>query len=753
MKLSLKLPLCAALLTAISISSVSVATIWIGGDSLEELAYKKLSSMADGRRNQVDTYLQGIQTDLSITAARSDVVSAVKSFDKAYLKIGSNPEEELQERYITSNPHPTGEKQKLFNAGVDGYDMVHNNYHPAFLNIQQKQGYYDVFLIDLNGEIIYSVFKELDFATNLKNGKWADSGLAKVFNDVLENHKNKEFSFTDFAPYGPSYDAPASFIASAIYDGNALVGVLAYQMPIDKIEGLLNNRIGKGETGETILTSSSGVMLIDSSFTEQNDVFKTKVNSTLITELNGDKVSYGEITGYRGISATAASAKVKFEGVDWIITTLADKKETFAAINDKKKVVLSLAVVLLTLIVAASAWFSRSISVPIENIVNLTKRLSAGDVSIDLSKYVGKNEVGQLAEAITGFRDSEIEKRRLESETREQEDLTRAEASKRQELEQKHSNQIKMAVDAMASALQELANGNMTIQINEEFSGELENVRTNFNDAVMKVNHALRQISETTQEIHVKTMAIRESADSLSERAESQAASLEQTSAALEQITATVGETSIQARDASEVATKTQKNTEESSEVVSNAVSAMERIEVASAEMSKVIGVIDEIAFQTNLLALNAGVEAARAGQAGSGFAVVAQEVRELAQRSSDAAKEIESLISKSNNEVSVGVELVKATGDSLANISAHVADMNQKISAISSAASEQLLGIKEVNSAVLHMDQITQQNAAMAEESRSVTNDLAFDVNKLDERVAQFQTHGSATDAQYEAA
>ena len=187
------------------------------------------------------------------------------------------------------------------------------------------------------------------------------------------------------------------------------------------------------------------------------------------------------------------------------------------------------------------------------------------------------------------------------------------------------------------------------------------------------------------------------------------------------------------------------RSTEQSSAVVQNAVSAMGRIEQASGEIGQIINVIDEIAFQTNLLALNAGVEAARAGDAGKGFAVVAQEVRELAQRSANAAKEIKTLISRSGDEVQSGVKLVTATGEALGQIQNHVVKINEHVHSIATAAREQSTGLSEVNTAVNHMDQMTQQNAAMVEESTASSNRLADEASNLARLITRIKLDDTA--------
>jgi len=223
-------------------------------------------------------------------------------------------------------------------------------------------------------------------------------------------------------------------------------------------------------------------------------------------------------------------------------------------------------------------------------------------------------------------------------------------------------------------------------------------------------------------------------------RSEQQAASLEQSAAALEQATANARQSAGGAAEAAKLVTSTRTDAEESGEVVRHAIGAMEALAASSGQMAQIITAIDEIAFQTNLLALNAGVEAARAGESGRGFAVVAQEVRALAQRSGDAAREIKALIGTSNDQVGQGVELVDRAGRALMRIAGRVAEVDSLVSAIAAASREQALGLGEVSSAVSQMDQITQQNAAMVEETNAACRALQSDARELIGAVDQFQ-------------
>ncbi|KQZ62176.1 chemotaxis protein [Rhizobium sp. Root149] len=294
-------------------------------------------------------------------------------------------------------------------------------------------------------------------------------------------------------------------------------------------------------------------------------------------------------------------------------------------------------------------------------------------------------------------------------------------------------------VNNLAEALQALSHGDLTQDIQKPFLPALERLRTDYNATSAKLRRTLETILENAGAIAAASQQIQVASNDLAKRTEQQAASVEETAAALEEITTTVADSSHRAQDAGNLVRRTKENAEYSGKVVGQAVEAMGKIEQSAGEIGNIIGVIDEIAFQTNLLALNAGVEAARAGEAGKGFAVVAQEVRELAQRSAKAAKEIKALINTSNEHVKNGVALVGDTGKALQEIVGQVVQVDSNVGAIVEASREQSTGLKEINIAVNTMDQGTQKNAAMVEETSAASHSLAREAEKLFELIGQF--------------
>jgi methyl-accepting chemotaxis protein len=297
-----------------------------------------------------------------------------------------------------------------------------------------------------------------------------------------------------------------------------------------------------------------------------------------------------------------------------------------------------------------------------------------------------------------------------------------------------------VVVDQLRIGLQNLSAGDLTTRIETRFREEYEQLRADFNAAADNLRQAMSIVIENAGSIEGEAREISNAAEDLSRRTEQQAATLEETAAALDQLTSSVTSAAEGAKDANRVVTEARSSAEASGEVVKQAVAAMGEIESSSAKISKIISVIDDIAFQTNLLALNAGVEAARAGEAGRGFAVVASEVRALAQRSSEAAREIDGLISDSGNHVRRGVSLVGETGQALEGILASVIDISARVSQIAGAASEQSSGLAEINVAVNQLDQVTQQNAAMFEQTTAASHSLTRGAQSLTETTSQFR-------------
>jgi|CXWL01.1.fsa_nt_gi methyl-accepting chemotaxis protein len=386
----------------------------------------------------------------------------------------------------------------------------------------------------------------------------------------------------------------------------------------------------------------------------------------------------------------------------------------------------------------------------------LTQRFGAlGAAMDDLTKgkddlvipfTVDLHETGKIAATLELFRKSLIQRR--EEEVRRETDRVAAEKAQKEAEIRTQREAEALVVRSFGEGMSKLAAGDLTYRLNHALPEAYKKLQNDFNAAVLQLEQAMQVISSNVNGVRSGTGEISHAADDLARRTEQQAATLEETAAALDEITATVSKTAENARQANGAAVVTRGDAEKGGEVVREAVGAMQAIEASSRQVSQIIGVIDEIAFQTNLLALNAGVEAARAGEAGRGFAVVASEVRALAQRSADAAKEIKSLISTSSQQVEHGVRLVGETGGALGRILEGVGRINVLLADISGSAQEQATALTEVNTAINQMDQTTQQNAAMVEQSTAASHALAQEAEALSRLVEKFEVGADASAA-----
>jgi methyl-accepting chemotaxis protein len=389
----------------------------------------------------------------------------------------------------------------------------------------------------------------------------------------------------------------------------------------------------------------------------------------------------------------------------------------------------------------------RGLVAPLVEITRCLRRLSAGDLDVVLPKKKSEDEIGQMTDALRVFHET-VKARRKELEAADVRDALEIERRESDRRRAEAEATQKAVVESLAGALGRMSTGDLTCRLDRPFPAGYEALRLDFNTAIEKLSGVIAASLDATQAIHGGTAEISEAADELATRTERQAASLEEAVAALDEITSTVRQTADGAARARKVVERARCAADASGSIVSQAVEAMGAIEKSSSQIGQIIGVIDEIAFQTNLLALNAGVEAARAGEAGRGFAVVAQEVRALAQRSADAAKEIKTLISASTAEVGQGVEYVGKAGEALRAIAHEVDEIDSLVAAMASSTQEQARGLSEVNTTMNQMDQVTQQNAAMVEETTAASHTLAQEASRLAQRMGELRIVSAETRA-----
>lgn len=728
-QLSKKLPLFIVGFSVLIGATLIVVSLFSFQRQAFQNVQQQMSSMVADRRAAVQQLMNGIQSDLLSLGASPATGGALSAFGEAWAEL-DGAGSVLTSAYINNNPNQTGEKHLLDRAAGDHvYHAEHGRYHPGLRTLIETKGYYDAFLINPTGDIIYSVFKEMDYATSLTSGAYKDSGLGVLFRQAIKGQVGEVY-FTDMEPYEPSFGAAAAFVATPVADASgAVLGVVALQIPVELIGEIVNNPDGLGETTEIFIVGQDNLARTTSRFEAGYQVLQSlPATGHLIAAQSGESVYSSENTGLRGQQVAAFAKPLDLGYADWAIVAEQDVADIMGPVNQQRNKLLMIGMGI-TLVMSLLGWlFARSVTKPIGRICQDMESVASGALDTVVEEANRGDEIGQIGKTLVSMQ-SDLKQARSAEEDR-----------AKQQREQQH------VVETLSSGLLRLSEGNFSKTIDEAFSDEHEKLRADFNTTVQTLNDTLAQVVDSASSIGNGAAEISQSSDDLSNRTESQAATLEETAAALEEMTASVKSAAEGARSVELIVTEAKDEAEISGVVVENAVSAMTEIEESSTHISQIIGVIDDIAFQTNLLALNAGVEAARAGEAGRGFAVVASEVRALAQRSSEAAMEIKTLIGDSSKQVERGVDLVGRAGEALQNIVERVGHISTLVTDISRGAVEQSTGLGEINTGVVQLDQVTQQNAAMVEEATAASHLLKSDAAELTRLVGKFQISGRST-------
>ena len=540
-------------------------------------------------------------------------------------------------------------------------------------------------------------------------------------------------------------------VAYPVVSGGKVIGVAGLDLALDDLSTLLGEMKPLG-SGQVMLLSSSGAWV-----SHPNAALRTKPYAEDQAEAVRAVLSRNEATllsGMRSLTGERIERRVSpapLPGLNatWGLVTDIPTK----AINgpsDRLAVAMMIGGLVILALVLASLFFvtDKVVRQPLARLTASVKALNAGRYEEPVRGTESADEVGGIARALEGFRHQLADTERLRAEQEQSRIAAEAERRRNDAVRRAAEEEQRLVVASVGEGLSQLSDGNLTYRLEAAFPEDYRKLRDDFNLAMGRLEETMTVIISSAAGIRSTTTEISQASDDLSRRTEQQAASLEETAAALEEVTTTIRHASDGADRARDIVETTRQNARRSGDVVDQTVTAMREIESSAQQIAQITGVIDEIAFQTNLLALNAGVEAARAGDAGRGFAVVASEVRALAQRSAEAAKEIKALIGSSTERVNQGVRLVDDTGQALTRIIDEVAQISGLVADIAASAREQATGLGEINVAVNQMDQMTQQNAAMVEESTAASHSLAQETTSLADLMGRFRIRAETAPA-----
>ncbi len=716
------------------------------------------------RKHYEQHYINRINFDLSGVSSKKPVEHYLPKIDDAIL---------AQYMYIVKNEAPVGKKNIMIESSTltSSYTLNHTKFHETYNTILEKFRLADIFFVDKKGTVIYSAFKEKDYATNLKTGAYSNSGLAQV-NEKAQKLKKGEVSFVDFKPYEANYNKPSSFIATPVFNKRGKrVGNLVFQFPIDVIDEIMNfegkfEEAGLGNSGNSYLVGPDHTMRNDYRFIKQVDNQNTKSSGTTVGFLSVkskstaqalvNKTGAHEIVNFRGEEVLSSYSSVNVFGQNWAIISEINLDEALAP-TIELNIILALIslVVLIAIILVTIVALRNSVIRPLKKfedglvgffsyLNNETHEVvplddSANDEIGNMSHVINKN-IHRVKQSLESDREllnetvqvlSEFEKGDLCQ--RITKSSSNPALNELKDVLNNMGNNLEFNIENILAILEQYTHYNYLNKVDTQGLKEhLLKLATGVNSLGDAITQTLVENKTNGLKLDQSSDILIESVRILSNNTNEAAASIEQTSAALEQINSNVEANNQNVDNMSSYAQEVTVAVKEGETLANKTTVAMDEINVQVSSINDAITVIDKIAFQTNILSLNAAVEAATAGEAGKGFAVVAQEVRNLAGRSAQAAKEIKALVTNANVKANEGKVIADSMIEGYSTLSNNINNTIELINSVSTASKEQQLGIQQVSDAVSQLDRQTQENAAIAQN----TNAVASDTDKISKRV-----------------